>query len=524
MPNSEFSKDKEPNSGSTPGGIAASHLDLDILPILVSPSTAGKGKNTIRMELIPVACWKLNDVRFAFASSFIRPETKDEFTELMALRKEHPGAPFSIFGHADPTGDDSLNKKLSGHRAESVYALLIRDTARWEKLYSTAGASEGWGIGATQQMLTAVGFDADPATGSMNSTTKSAVEKFQAKNSLSADGDPGPQTRAVLFRAYMDFLCPEVMTKAEFLTKGVDPQGKGDMQGCGEFNPALVFSKTEATAFSKPENKAERDADNVVNRRVMVLLFRPGSEVAAAKWPCPRTGEGVEGCRKRFWSDGETRRNPQDERREFKETKDTFACRFYHRLVIESPCEGVEAGHTVQIRIFDRFARPIPFAPCLVTESGKSAQFMRASGTPRSKKSLERKANEPPVTQIEGAGPEDAIITLRNVKLPSTVNVKWNHARPDDGPQTPPLVEPFEFELDVFVDISDEDAKQRLQNLGYVLKSEEEENVRCFQFDYKDRFPSLETDGKLNAATVSAIREVHDTCLPSPKNQPVSAR
>lgn len=294
------------------------------------------------MELVPVACWKLNDVRFLFGSSLLLPQTRGEFVELLQLRKEHPGAPLSVFGHADPVNDDSFNKQLSGHRAEAVYAALVRDTAMWEKLFSTAGSAEGWGTGSTQRMLDALGFDPGPPTGESNARTTAAVRDFQGKNGFTPDGKAGAQTRAKLFLAYMTFLCPDKLDKSEFLASGADPKGKGDYQGCGEFNPAMRFSAVEEKEFNKDANKTARNEENGPNRRVMVLLFRPGSNLPFAKWPCPRTSEGVAGCRKRFFSDGEARRAPQALRRQFKDTKDTFACRFYHRLVIASPCEGIE--------------------------------------------------------------------------------------------------------------------------------------------------------------------------------------
>ncbi len=294
------------------------------------------------MELIPVACWKLNDVRFLFGSSFLLPQTRGEFIELLQLRKAHPGAPLSVFGHADPVSDDTFNKQLSGHRAESVYAVLVRDTAMWEKLYNTGGSAEGWGLGATQRMLAALDFDPGPPTGSSNAQTTASVRDFQTKHGLAIDGNAGPQTRAALFLAYMTLLCPDKLNKSEFLARGADPKGKGDYQGCGEFNPTMRFSVSEEKEFTKAANKTARDEENGLNRRVMVLLFRPGTSVQFAKWPCPRTSEGVADCRKRFFSNGEARRTPQALRREFKDTKDTFACRFYHRLVVASPCEGVE--------------------------------------------------------------------------------------------------------------------------------------------------------------------------------------
>ena len=326
--------------GKTDGGHADKHPKPEIFPLLLSPST-GKEVNTLRMQLIPVACWRLNDVRFEFDSSFVLPDSAGEFAELDQLRKDHAGAPLSVFGHADPVGDDDYNKRLSGRRSEAIYAVLIRDAARWEKIYSSSIQGDVWGLKSSQIMLTKLGFDPGPATGTMNPKTKKAVEDFQGKNPpLKVDGDPGKNTREKLFLAYMDAICPLKLTKADFLAKGADSKGKGDFQGCSEFNPVMVFSKSENTELSKPANQKKRNEENSPNRRVMVLLFRPGVSVLPAKWPCPSADAGVAACKDRFWSDGEKRRSNQAERREFIKTKDTFACRFYHRLAISSPCEG----------------------------------------------------------------------------------------------------------------------------------------------------------------------------------------
>lgn len=324
----------------TEGGHADTHPKPDVFPLLLAPTVAAEN-NTLRMQLIPLACWKLNDVRFDFDSSFVLPDSATEFAELNQLRKDHPGAPLSIWGHADPVGNDDYNKLLSGRRAEAIYAVLIRDAGRWEKLYSTSTQGDGWGLKSTQIMLKKLGFDPGPATGTMNSQTKKAVQDFQGKNPpLTVDGDPGKKTREKLFLAYMDAICPLKLTKADFLAKGADSNGKGDFQGCSEFNPVMVFSQSENTELSKPQNQKKRNEENGPNRRVMALLFRPGISVTPAKWPCPSANAGVGGCKDRFWSDGEKRRSNQAVRREFVKTKDTFACRFYHRLAISSPCEG----------------------------------------------------------------------------------------------------------------------------------------------------------------------------------------
>ena len=396
------------------GGIAASHPIAELFSILVAPTVTGKEKNKIRMELIPVACWKINDVRFLFGSSFVLPDSRSEFVELSDLRKKHPGAPLSVFGHADPVSDDVFNKALSGHRAEAVYAVLTRNVSMWEKLYTATGSAEGWGHPAIQLMVNALGH--------------ATVKDFQTKEGLTPDGDPGPKTRAKLFPAYMDFLCPDKLDKSEFLGGGLDPKGKGDYQGCSEFNPAMVFSKAEDTEFKKPANKPERDRENGVSRRVMALLFRPGSQVPVAKWPCPRTSEGVEACRQRFFSDGETRRSPQAERREFAKTKDTFACRFYHRLVVASPCEGIDPGPVLDEvgPLLDQVAGPDP-------EAEPETEAVRSSLVPAGDKA----AAAPADTGSPGlTGPGFGFVMVRKDKTVPRQAFRLRVDKPFDGQGT----------------------------------------------------------------------------------------
>jgi hypothetical protein len=78
-------------------GVAAEHPGSSSLPILLAPSTADRGKNTIRMELISVGCWKLEAIRFAFNSTFLLPATKREFDDLSALLRKHPAGLLTIF-------------------------------------------------------------------------------------------------------------------------------------------------------------------------------------------------------------------------------------------------------------------------------------------------------------------------------------------------------------------------------------------------------------------------------------------
>jgi hypothetical protein len=331
------------------GGVASDHPAKQTHEVLVGPTTSTH-LNTVRAELIPVGCWRLEDLRFEFDSSIVLPEARKELKKLAALVKAHPGAPMSIFGHADPVGNDVYNKDLSGRRARAIYGLLTRGVDIWETLYNTKvqGMGDPWKYKAVQIMLKALGHDPGPITGTLTPATIQAVKSFQRANGLTDDGDPGPDTRGKLFPQYMDKICvddanaPFKMAKSDFLAQGADSRGKGDFQGCSEFNPVLMFSSAENSAFQNPAKKTERDRENAPNRRVMALLFRPGSKVTPGKWPCPRADEGISGCQARFWSDAPTRRQFQANRRKFEDTKDTFACRFYQRMVTGSPCEGTQ--------------------------------------------------------------------------------------------------------------------------------------------------------------------------------------
>jgi len=103
---------------------------------------------------------------------------------------------------------------------------------------------------------------------------------------------------------------------------------------------------------------------------VVILLFRPGTVVSPAKWPCPTSAEGTSGCHKRFWSDSSTRLANQSARREFGKTMNTFGCRFYQRLIGDSPCEGVAKPGFFQLQIVDDdTGRPLSDVQLSITQS-----------------------------------------------------------------------------------------------------------------------------------------------------------
>jgi hypothetical protein len=502
-------KDKLASANTSEGGIAGKHDKPDPFVVLLGPST-GKEFNTARLPLVPVACFRVDDIRFAFNSSFIAAETdekndvRSELKLLAELLVELPGSPLSVFGHADPVGEDEPNKALSGRRARIIYALIVsnKEPELALKMWKEVAAEEKWGKSQRQNMETTTGLP--PAT---------------------SDSD--------LMKAYMKALSPPELqvAKTDFLAQGADPKGKGDFQGCSEFNPVLIFSEKKNKELEGLKDKTPRNDANAPNRRVIVLLFPKDSKVEPSKWPCPSATANTKDCRAQFHKDGNKRRNTREPERDrtFETAKTdplqgTFACSFYDQLLTSSPCE--KALSIVKIRLFDAQARALPFAPCLITLNGKTTAD-RASGPPPSPLGTFPGSPAGSSSTPKGATKEDGFIKIRVLDFPATVNVKWSRPKDGEGSGAPlPKVDDpddFEFEMDVTVTIPDDQSDAasnlRLKNLGYDVKPPKPivglaDPIRAFQNDYKARFADIVVDGTLNAPTAKAARTVHDACDP----------
>ncbi len=462
------------------GGILGRTAPAPPLAALVAPAV-GAEFNAIAAGLVPIACFRVDNIRFAFGSSFIEPAIKPDLARLGRLLRAHPppsvagaasppraGAPLSVFGHADPTGDDEFNKVLSGRRAQAVHALLVRDPESWNELYARPLGDDVWGVPAIERILVFLGRGGEPAR----------------------DFDRDATKRKALFADYMKALAGDALpplARGDFLGGGQDARGKADFQGCGEFNPILLFSQKDQTAFAAQKDKTARNDANVPNRRVMVLIFREGSRVDPAKWPCPRASEGSAGCRKRFWSDGERRRSLRlaDAERTFETTKDTFACRFYHRLSDRSPCERVLRAFVFRVRLYTAFGKAIPNAPFTLAIAGRDPT---------------------PLDRADASG--IVAVTLRDVVALSDCTLDWGFA-PEAG-QAPELL----FSRKIFIvpddDRSGEAALRKLHNLGYA-DADGAENVLGFQLDYGDLVePALDPTGEMDERTTLLIHRVYE--------------
>lgn len=294
---------------------------------------------------------------------------------------------------------------------------------------------------------------------------------------------------------------PFTVEPEDFLASGKDKGGKGDYQGCGEFNPIFLQSQEDIDRFDKlpdssPEKpilKAVRDAANEPNRRVLIFLFRPGVHISPDVWPCPRDKEGTEGCKKRFFSDADVRRNSRlpNQPRKFQDTQNTFACRFYDRLSNKSPCERVLEN--VEIRLYDSKAEFIKFAPFEILLQKTSTDD----------------GNDKP-TKIAGKANERGVLRLKHIEIPATCQISW-------GFPPPPGEEPFfEFSLAIVLDLNaekaDEEAKQRLNNLGYPSGNPLAVNIKLFQKDCGQLADPPVKEGASVEETLPLLRNVHRGC------------
>jgi hypothetical protein len=394
------------------------------------------------------------------ATPYAKGDIRDELRLFAAQIQLHPGCPLSVFGHADPVGPavdpDGYNKALSGRRATSIYALLISGTQLQTAvgLWQNIANQENWAgnsLGQVQKMQTVTGLSAGT---SMSDLISSYLPKL---------------------------LPPEFATlnigPANFLAQGADSQGKGDYQGCSSFNPLLIFSQQKEDSFAPGADDQDptvynaRNLANAPNRRVMVLVFNKGSNVAPNKWPCPSASGGKSGCINRFWFDGEARRSTRlpDNDRKFVDTHDTFACRFYQRLTDRSPCYAT--SYVIRVRLLDAFSKPIPNAPYQIQLPGGA-----------------RKG------QADKNGWLEEIVS----EVPTQCHIDWGYPdanqapTPNDVGTAPPIPLDSLYHLDVVLKAS-EDAEatgsdpalsNKLNNLGYSWGQSLADNIMAFQLDH----------------------------------------
>jgi hypothetical protein len=268
-----------------------------------------------------------------------------------AEEKDFP--PVSVFGHTDPTGGDQYNKPLAGRRARAVYGLLIRDTKIWSELYNKQYGGDRWGLRSIRKILSVLTPQADPngdpfytapieapggdvkAKKKIDDDTRAALkayknDRFPPPNA----GFPDDKTRDKMFGEYMDVICHfekggpfKLDQKKHFIAHNKDDKThKADMQGCSDFNLVFRLAKGEEKLFNEAkELHKTRDDLYAVNRRVIVYVFKHGTDIDPTRWPCPvATDSSTALCTLRFWSDYKRRASAGEERRTFGKDMDLF--------------------------------------------------------------------------------------------------------------------------------------------------------------------------------------------------------
>jgi hypothetical protein len=490
-----------PSEGQSGGSsTAAQHAASRRGSLKVAPTDGSTKFNTIRIPLIPVACWRVDDPGFAFDSSFVAPAFRDDVSLLREILEANAGCPAALFGHCDPAGSDELNKVLGDRRVTAIYALLTRQPNLWSDIYDHPAVGDTWGTAAIQCILASlVGADAEPyyqdaIDGQYGQQTSAAVQEFQQDCGLTTTGQADAATRTVLFGAYMDWLCGldaapssnsasgdaaqhSLMKPEGFL--GGQGAGAGDLpkmslQGCSKFNPVVLVPASEMNTTG---DKTVRNQDDAPNRRVVMFLFPQDTEVDPSVWPCPKVNDSYDACKSAFWPDGDQRRQNGATLRIYSDTLDTMACRFYDRFARRSPCE---LGLTVRTWLQDSNRQRMP-----------SIEYRLTMGT----------------TTRTGTADGDGKLTEKGLPFKAQCYVEWGSPIHDDSNG----VDMYPYARFLALDFEVDAQEKALANLAYAPRddvfaddegddgagaSDTSDALAAFQADYPNGTPEdVNADG-----------------------------
>lgn len=553
-------------------GTVASHPPRLTLPVIVAPvpdEQQASRFNAVRDELVLLGCKDLPDDHFEFDSSFLLPRSALAFTKLRKFLQAHLDAgkrvpPCAVFGHADPTGSPGYNRMLSGRRATAVYGALTKKPAVWEDLFSNGFGGDQWGLKSVQHMLSIslitllpsglpeAPFYLDQIDGGKTEATRKAtaqaIDAWRQARGFGPGSTLGPALRPKLFEEYMDAICngPDFkLLPTDFIAKGQGGKAlKGDVMGCGEFNPRFLL--TADTVKKANENAVLRELRNqsyATNRRVIVFVFKHGTEVDPARWPCPvARSEDDSACRKRFWSDGAKRRAEAEDVRTFgdgmvhldaddagqlvetpiEKTGNTMACRFYHAFARRSPCEAKFKEWVVRFQIPD-------FKGKLTTL--KNRRFIAIMGESSSAPELRGTSDDRGIVRVP-------LISDHPHEMRIRIDTGPEAGPPADG-EAPPADDPAAESRFVTVRLAAGDLefrdtdnplglKQRLYNLGFGERPPDKwsaEELKRARAAFRLRFglpPAAEPEADASTVDERIVTE-HDLAgLPEPPPDPAA--
>lgn len=169
-----------------------------------------------------------------------------------------------VAGHADTTGSDEVNDKLSAARAKAVVALLEGKRDDWNK------AVKEWNTDDDARVVVAWAASAFawPCHPAQTKDVKAAVREFQRAYNrefeprIGVDGLVGPQTRGAWFDVFERYLETRAGGKDALATL------RGNLRWVSEDEKAMACG--ERYPLEKPGQDGYRSK---LNRRVEVLFF-----------------------------------------------------------------------------------------------------------------------------------------------------------------------------------------------------------------------------------------------------------
>jgi hypothetical protein len=371
---------------------------------------------------------RLKGMFFETNKSFLLPASTAVFDRLRQIYADNDPSELLVVGHTDTTGEPSVNDPLSLERADNTAAFLKDDVDAWLAMYETSVPEKRrWGSDEDQAMVFSM---ADFAT---RPPDEEPIRWFQRTRSLKIDGIAGPETRRQLITEYMAL--------DGISLGGAEPAFDIEIttHGCGENFP---LDETGEELDAAPADGREDQVD----RRVELLFFDKEFGIVP---PAPGKNSPKGSSQYPEWRK-----------------------RAERTLELET-----NQPETVEIRLHDHDAKPIPRATCEARVAGVNFGLSQADADGFVRFLL------PPV-------------------CPSRIELSY-------GPEG--SVGPFPFFCELVVDCdsgSDIDRdRQRLHNLGYLLEWEFETQAIRFQEDYAvDHEP--EPVGVLDGALPAASREL----------------
>lgn len=115
-----------PNLRAEPMGITISsrqcHKDNQAL---IKNIRVAKGSKKLYDRIMTDGKFVTRGILFDVNKATLKPESMGVINQVVKLMKKHPELNFSIEGHTDSDGDETMNQKLSEQRAESVKLALV---------------------------------------------------------------------------------------------------------------------------------------------------------------------------------------------------------------------------------------------------------------------------------------------------------------------------------------------------------------------------------------------------------------